>query len=52
MTVENIHGREVLSNLINSKIPVSAVIIEHNSKLAENCRNYLKNNFYNPKSLS
>ena len=52
MTVENIHGREVLSNLINSKIPVSAVIIEHNSKLAENCRNYLKNNFYNPKSYS
>jgi len=52
MTVENIHGREILLNLIRSKIPIHAVIIEHNSKLSENTRNYLKNDFYNPKSFS
>ena len=39
MTVENIQGREILSNLIALKFPVIAVIIEHKSKLAENTRN-------------
>ena len=52
MTVENIQGREILSNLIALKFPVIAVIIEHKSKLAENTRNYLKNDHYNPKSFS
>ncbi len=32
MTVENIQGREILSNLIALKFPVIAVIIEHKSK--------------------
>ena len=52
MTVENIQGREILSNLVDLKLPVIAVIIEHRSKLAENTRNYLKNDHYNPKSFS
>ncbi len=52
MTVENIHGREILSNLIDYKFPIDAVIVEHKSKLAENTLNYLKNDFYNPKPFS
>ena len=52
MLVENIQGREILSNLVDLKFPVIAVIIEHKSKLAENTRNYLKNDHYNPKSFS
>ena len=43
MTIENIQGREILSNLIDLKFPLIAVIIEHKSKLAESARNYLKN---------
>jgi len=52
MTVENIQGREILENLLNYKFPVNAVIVEYKSKLAENTRNYLKNDFYNPKPFS
>lgn len=52
MTVENIHGREMLSTLLSYKFPIAAVIVEHKSKLVENTRNYLKNSFYNPKSIS
>lgn len=51
MTIENIHGRETLKNLIDFKFPLSAIIIEHKSKLAENARDYLKNDFYNPPSF-
>ena len=52
MTIENIQGREILSNLIDLKFPLIAVIIEYKSKLAESARNYLKNDHYNPKSFS
>tara|TARA_B110000495_G_C23043752_1_gene628666 strand:+ start:9782 stop:10450 length:669 start_codon:yes stop_codon:yes gene_type:complete len=51
MTVENLHGRSILSSLLKNNIPIKAIIVEHKSKLAENTRNYLKNNFYNPKML-
>jgi len=48
MTDQNIHDREVLTNLLDSNIPIYAVIIKKKFKLAENYKNYLKNNFYNP----
>jgi len=52
MTIENIHGREVLLKLLEHNLPISAIIIEHKSKLSENARIYLKNDFYNPKKVS
>ena len=52
MTVENIHGREILHTLLNYKFPIEAIIVEHKSKLSENARNYLKNEFYNPPTFS
>ena len=52
MTIENIHGREVLLKLLEHNLPISAIIIEHKSKLSENARSYLKNDFYNPKKVN
>jgi methionyl-tRNA formyltransferase len=51
MTVENLHGREVLSQFLKYNIPIQTIIIEHKSAYAENARNYLKNDFYNLESL-
>ncbi len=51
MTVENIQGREIISNLLKFNFPITATIVEHKSKYSENSRNYLKNDFYNPKSI-
>ena len=51
MTIENIHGRETLYQLLKYNIPINCIIIEHKSKLAENSRNYLKNDFYDPGSF-
>jgi len=52
MTIENIHGREVLIKLLEYNVSISAIIIEHKSKLSENARSYLKNDFYNPKKVN
>jgi len=52
LTVENIQGREIISNLLNFNFPITAIIVEHKSKYSEKCRNYLQNDFYNPKSLN
>lgn len=52
MTINNIHGRQILSDLLDFKFDVLAVIVEHKSKFAENSRNYLKNNFYDAPSFS
>jgi len=51
MTVENIQGRVIISNLLNFNFPLTAIIVEHKSKYSEKCRNYLQNDFYNPKSI-
>lgn len=51
MTVENIFGREALSQFLKYNIPIQVIIIEHKSMYAENAKNYLKNDFYNPESL-
>ena len=51
MTVENIHGRETLRQFLKYNIPIKCIIIEHKSKYAENARNYLMNDFYNPGSF-
>jgi len=51
MTVENLHGREFISKLLEWKVPILAIIIEHKSKLSENTRSYLKNDFYDPGTL-
>ena len=52
MTIENIHGRETLFQLLKFNIPISCIIIEHKSKNAENGRKYLDNDFYNPGSFN
>lgn len=51
MTVENIHGRETLRQFLRYNIPIKCIIVEHKSKYAENARNYLRNDFYNPGSF-
>ena len=52
MTIENIHGREVLLKLLEHNLSISAIIVEHKSKLSENARSYLENDFYNPKKVN
>lgn len=51
MTIENVHGREVLNTLLEHNIPITEIIIEHKSKLAENSRNYLNTVIYQPKKF-
>jgi len=51
MTIENIHGREILNKILENHIPITAIIIEHKSKLAENTRNYLNTEIYAPKTF-
>jgi len=51
MTIENVHGREILSKLLDNNIPIKSIIIEHKSKLAENTRNYLNTEIYRPKKF-
>jgi len=51
MTIENVHGREMLDKLLEHKIPIKSIVIEHKSKLAENTRNYLKTEVYMPKTF-
>lgn len=48
MTIENMHGREMLTWLLNYKFPITAIIIEHKSKRAERIR-YIRYNDYDPK---
>lgn len=50
MTVENMHGREMLTWLLNYQFPITAIIIEHKSKRAERIRN-VRYNDYNPNSF-
>ena len=47
MSVENMHGREMLTWLLNFSFPITAIIIEHKSKRAERVRN-ARYNEYNP----
>jgi methionyl-tRNA formyltransferase len=51
MTIENVHGREMLNKLLEYNIPITSIIIEHKSKLAENTRNYLNTKIYEPKKF-
>ena len=51
MTVENVQGREMLNKLLEYNIPITSIIIEHKSKLAENTRNYLNTKIYQPKKF-
>jgi len=51
MSVENMHGREMLTWLLNFSFPITAIIIEHKSKRAERVRN-ARYNEYNPKSFN
>tara|TARA_B100000029_G_scaffold501481_1_gene574976 strand:- start:699 stop:1403 length:705 start_codon:yes stop_codon:yes gene_type:complete len=50
MTDENIHGRTILTELLNCQIPIKGIIIEYKTKYAEKAKNALKNNFFNPKN--
>jgi methionyl-tRNA formyltransferase len=52
MTDENIHGREMILKFLEFNFPINTIIVEHKSKLAEKAKEYLKNNFYNPKPLN
>lgn len=49
MTEENIHGRTILSKLLEFKIPIKCIIVEHKTKYSEKAKNALNNNFFNPK---
>ncbi len=51
MTIENVHGREMLNKLLEYNVPITSIIIEHKSKLAENTRNYLNTKIYEPKKF-
>lgn len=51
MTIENIHGREILTQLVNTKFFPSCIIIEHKSERSERIRN-LKYNNYEPKKFT
>ena len=46
MTIENVHGREMLDKLLEYNIPITSIIIEHKSKFAENNLNYLNTKIY------
>jgi len=51
MTDENIHGRTILTKLLDYKIPIKGIIIEHNTKYADKAKNALKNDFFNPPKI-
>lgn len=51
MTIDNVQGREILNKLLDYKIPIKSIIVEHKSKLAENIKNYLNTEIYRPKSF-
>jgi len=52
MTDENIHGRTILTKLLDYNIPIKGIIIEHKTKYAEKARNALKNDFFNPQNTN
>ena len=52
MVGENIFGRELIRVLLERNLPLAAIIIEKGSKRSQTMLDYLKNDFYNPPSLS
>jgi len=51
-TEENIYARGLLEKLLKEKIKIEAMIIEKGSEASRNSKNFLKNDFWNPPSLS